>query len=224
MPEERNRIEVDRLAALLFAPEEGSRATLEAEGVRGEVEVVGDVMADANRRFAPLARERFPTGHEPGSYVVATIHREANVSQPRLGRILDGLGLIDEPVVFPAHPRTRGVDRGRAPDARPERGADRTARLPAVRVALVAGTRDRDRLRRPAEGGVLVRRPVRDRAPEHGVGRQPSSWARTRSWTTTPQALAAAVAAARPALTRPPGAVRDGHASERIAAALAARP
>src|ERR1051325_4840946 len=44
MPEERNRIETDKRAALLFAPDERSRGTLEAEGVRGRAEVVGDVM------------------------------------------------------------------------------------------------------------------------------------------------------------------------------------
>src|SRR5215210_8158613 len=47
MPEERNRIEVDRISQLLFAPDEHSRATLEREGVDGRTEVVGDVMRDA---------------------------------------------------------------------------------------------------------------------------------------------------------------------------------
>jgi UDP-N-acetylglucosamine 2-epimerase len=31
------------------------------------------------------------------------------VAQPRLGRILEGLSRIDEPLVFPAHPRTRAA-------------------------------------------------------------------------------------------------------------------
>jgi UDP-GlcNAc3NAcA epimerase len=106
MPEEHNRIETDRLSRLLLCPDERSRATLQAEGVDGRIEVVGDVMYDASLLFAPLARERYDPPHPPKSYVVATIHREANVSQPRLGRILDGLNGLDEPVVFPAHPRT----------------------------------------------------------------------------------------------------------------------
>ena len=106
MPEERNRIAVDRISALLFAPDERSHNTLHAEGVAGEVAVVGDVMADATRLFAPLARERCPITRETGTYLVATIHREANVVQPRLGRIIDGLNRIPEPIVFPAHPRT----------------------------------------------------------------------------------------------------------------------
>jgi UDP-N-acetylglucosamine 2-epimerase len=106
MPEERARIEVDRLATLLLCPDERSAATLRAEGARGRIEVVGDVMADATLRFAPLARERVPPPHAPGTYVVATVHREANVRAERLRRIADGLSRLDEPVVLPAHPRT----------------------------------------------------------------------------------------------------------------------
>lgn len=106
MPEEHNRIAVDGMSTLLLAPDDRSRAILEAEGASGEVAVVGDVMADATRIFAPLARERFPGAREHGSYLVATIHREANVVQPRLGRIVEGLNRIPEPIVFPAHPRT----------------------------------------------------------------------------------------------------------------------
>ena len=107
MPEEHTRIEVDALAALLFCPDERSRETLRDEGVGGQVHVVGDVMADATLRFAPVARERHPIPFAPRSYVVATIHREANVFQPRLGRLVEGLSRIEGPVVFPAHPRTR---------------------------------------------------------------------------------------------------------------------
>ena len=107
MPEERARIEVDRLSWLLFCPDDRSRATLAEEGVLGQAHVVGDVMAEACNRFAPIARERFPIPFEPQSYVVATVHREANVFQPRLGRIMEGLNRLTERIVFPAHPRTR---------------------------------------------------------------------------------------------------------------------
>jgi UDP-GlcNAc3NAcA epimerase len=106
MPEERARIEVDRLAALLLCPDERSAETLRAEGARGRIEVVGDVMADATLRFAPLARARVAPPGPPGTYVVATVHREANVRPERLRRIADGLSRLEEHVVFPAHPRT----------------------------------------------------------------------------------------------------------------------
>jgi UDP-GlcNAc3NAcA epimerase len=113
MPEEHNRIEVDRISALLLTPDERSRDVLRDEGVTGRIEVVGDVMADANFRLAPIARERSPIlaamELEPGEYAVATVHREANVRPGRLARILEGLDRIDEPVIFPAHPRTSAV-------------------------------------------------------------------------------------------------------------------
>ncbi len=106
MPEEHARIEVDGLASLLLCPDERSAETLRAEGAGGRIEVVGDVMADATLRFAPVARARVPPPHDPGTYVVATVHREANVRPERLRRIADGLSRLDEPVVLPAHPRT----------------------------------------------------------------------------------------------------------------------
>src|SRR5437764_3037681 len=95
MPEERNRIEVDRLAALLLCPDERAAETLAAEGVAGRREVVGDVMGDATMQLAPVARNRSTLLErlelEPGGYLVATIHREANPAQPRPGRTLEGL-------------------------------------------------------------------------------------------------------------------------------------
>jgi len=110
MPEERNRIAVDRVSALLLCPDERSAETLRGEGVGGRIEVVGDVMADACFRLSPIARARSGIlgrlGLAPGGYIAATIHREANVQLPRLRRIVAGLSLIEEPVVFPAHPRT----------------------------------------------------------------------------------------------------------------------
>ena len=70
-------------------------------------------MADAAARFGPLARERSTIldllGLEPGGYVLATVHREANIRPERLRRILAGLGRSSLPVVLPAHPRTRDV-------------------------------------------------------------------------------------------------------------------
>ena len=83
-------------------------------------------MADANRQLAPIARDRSrildDLGVERGRYLVATVHREANVSPERLTRITDGLSRLPESVVFPAHP-------GRAPPSQVT-----LCRLPHVRV------------------------------------------------------------------------------------------
>jgi UDP-N-acetylglucosamine 2-epimerase len=81
--------------------------------VSGHAEVVGDVMADACFRLTPIALQRAQTlgalGLEPGRYLLLTLHREANTRQPRLGRIVEGLNRLEEPIVFPVHPRTRAA-------------------------------------------------------------------------------------------------------------------
>jgi UDP-GlcNAc3NAcA epimerase len=113
MPEERNRIAVDRLASLLFCPDERSARHLEVEGVTGARVVVGDVMADASRVFTPTAIARSHVlerlGLDPGRFVLVTVHREANVQPERLARIVEALDRLDDPIAFPAHPRTREV-------------------------------------------------------------------------------------------------------------------
>jgi UDP-N-acetylglucosamine 2-epimerase len=103
MPEERNRIAVDQLAALLLCPDERSAAQLAREGVSGERVVVGDVMADATRLFAPLA----PELAFPRPYTVLTIHRAANTAPERLRAIVAAIAESDAHFVFPVHPRTR---------------------------------------------------------------------------------------------------------------------
>jgi UDP-N-acetylglucosamine 2-epimerase len=113
MPEERNRIAIDRISTLLFCPDERSAAQLASEGVGGRLEVVGDVMADANRIFAPIARARSrileTLGVAPRGYALVTVHREANVGRERLTRIASALDALELPFVFPAHPRTRAA-------------------------------------------------------------------------------------------------------------------
>src|SRR4051812_18752413 len=105
MPEERNRIEVDRMAALLLCPDERSATQLASEGIGGTVDVVGDVMADATRIFAPIARER--TDERGGAYAALTIHRQANTEPGRLRDIVAALAGAKTHFVFPVHPRTR---------------------------------------------------------------------------------------------------------------------
>ena len=110
MPEELNRMVVDRVSTLLFAPTEIAATNLQREGIVDGVRIVGDVMLDANLRLAPIARERSQAlaelGIDPGSYFLATVHREANVREPALGNIVQALNALEQPVVFPLHPRT----------------------------------------------------------------------------------------------------------------------
>jgi UDP-GlcNAc3NAcA epimerase len=113
MPEELNRVLVDRVSSLLFAPSDSAVRNLQAEGIIEGVHDVGDVMLDANLRLAPIARERSQAlelaGVEAGAYALATVHREANTTPPALGRIVEALNAVADQVVFPLHPRTAGA-------------------------------------------------------------------------------------------------------------------
>ena len=220
MPEERNRIEVDRIAALLLCPDERSAATLAAEGVGGRREVVGDVMYDASLALAPIARrrsnalDRFDVS--PGGYVLATVHREANVQPERLARIVEGLNRLGEPIVFPAHPRTRAAVAGLAPHVRltdPLGYLDFAALAQQARVILTDS------------GG------LQKEAYWYGVPcvtlRPSTEWVDTVEVGANvlvdddPDAIVAAVAHATMPEERPP-LYGDGRASERVAAVLAA--
>jgi UDP-GlcNAc3NAcA epimerase len=109
MPEERNRIETDKRAHLLFCPDERSREMLAGEGVAGQAEVVGDVMADATRVFTPIARERAGVQTPSNPYAVLTIHREANTEPERLQELISHINGTGWTFVFPVHPRTQKV-------------------------------------------------------------------------------------------------------------------
>jgi UDP-N-acetylglucosamine 2-epimerase len=220
MPEEHNRIEVDASADILLCPDDRSRAQLEQEGVRGRVEVVGDVMADAGRLFAPIARERVAPPHDPGTYVVATIHREANVRSPRIDRIVAGLGGLDEPVVFPAHPRTRAAIT-----------AGGLVLAPHVELVEPLGYLAFSSAASQARVIVTDSGGLQKEAYWYGVpcvtARPSTEWVDTvEAGANTlvdddPEAMVAAVAAARMPAERPV-LYGDGHAAERIAALLAA--
>jgi UDP-N-acetylglucosamine 2-epimerase len=219
MPEEHNRIETDRLSQLLFAPDERSRAILEQEGVDGRIEVVGDVMMDANLRLAPIARERSSIlrrlGLAPGDYVVVTLHREANVVEPRLGRILEGLNRLDEHVVFPAHPRTRAALKGQS--------------FPGLTLLEPLGYLDFAALASQARVIITDSGGLQKEAYWYGVPcvtlRPSTEWKDTVEVGANvlvdddPDAIAAAAAAARMPEDRPK-LYGDGHAADRIAAVL----
>jgi UDP-N-acetylglucosamine 2-epimerase len=112
MPEEHNRVLTDHCANLLLCPTHSAANNLAREGILRSVEVVGDPMYDAVLQFSHIARERSTIlrerGLRPKSYLLATVHRACNTDQPKnLRAILDALGRIGEPVIFPVHPRTR---------------------------------------------------------------------------------------------------------------------
>lgn len=218
MPEEHNRVETDRLAHLLLCPDERSTLNLRREGVSGRIEIVGDVMYDASLLFAPIARKRHDPPYEPGTYVVATIHRQANVFQPRLGRIVEGLNRIAEPVVFPAHPRTRETIR-----------RERLPLAPQVRLVEPLGYLEMTALVSQARVVVTDSGGLQKEAYWYGVpcvtARPSTEWVDTVEVGANvlvdddPDLLAAAVARARLPEDRPT-LYGDGRASSRIAELL----
>lgn len=111
MPEEINRVVTDHLSSFLFCPTARTVANLAKEGITAGVHMVGDVMFDTFLAQFPKAEARSQVlqvlGLTPGTYLVATIHRAANTDRPdRLAVILEVMEALDEPVVFPVHPRT----------------------------------------------------------------------------------------------------------------------
>ena len=111
MPEELNRVLTDHASDLLLCSSEAPAETLRGEGVRAEIEVVGDVMVDVARLLGPRAAartevlERF--GVVAGGYALATAHRAGNVDDPaRLAALVALLAAVPGPVVLPLHPRT----------------------------------------------------------------------------------------------------------------------
>jgi UDP-N-acetylglucosamine 2-epimerase (non-hydrolysing)/UDP-GlcNAc3NAcA epimerase len=112
MPEELNRVLTDHAGDLLLCSTQTAVANLERESARGEVHLVGDVMADVSLAFREIAAERSTIvaelGLEPGGYLAVTAHRAGNVDDPaRLALLVELLAALPGPVVFPAHPRTR---------------------------------------------------------------------------------------------------------------------
>ena len=112
MPEEVNRVIADHVSSLLLCPSDTAVANLAAEGILEDVHLVGDVMLDvlqwARRRVdaRPAILDRL--GLTRKRYLLATVHRAENTDDGgRLSRIVRALNAIEEPVVFPVHPRTR---------------------------------------------------------------------------------------------------------------------
>lgn len=114
MPEERNRIQTDALADLLFVTEQAGLDNLYREGICAErIYFVGNVLIDALMEYRPQANALNTVGTmglTSDSYVLMTMHRPGNVdSEAGLQRILR---IVEDTasrktVLFSLHPRTR---------------------------------------------------------------------------------------------------------------------
>jgi UDP-GlcNAc3NAcA epimerase len=218
MPEERNRIEVDRISTLLLCPDERSAEQLASEDVAGRREVVGDVMADAARVFLPIARSRVAPLQE--EYAVLTLHREANTEPGRLRRLMAAVAASPWTFVFPVHPRTRHVAREHGIDFGPNvRALEPLGYLEMLSLLAGAG-------RVVTDSGGLQKEAYWLHVPCVTL-RANTEWvdtvrvgANTLVDPAAPEGLPDALAAAR-FPDDAPTLYGDGHASERIAALLA---
>jgi UDP-N-acetylglucosamine 2-epimerase (non-hydrolysing) len=114
MPEEINRLVTDTLGDLLLVSEPAGEENLRREGIAdGRIRYVGNVMIDTLVRELPAALALDAAaglGLPAAGCAYVTLHRPSNVDDPgRLARLVAMLRSLGErlPVVFPVHPRTR---------------------------------------------------------------------------------------------------------------------
>ncbi len=254
MPEELNRLVVDRVSWLLICPTTLALDNLAREGVEAGPDLagddgweclsaalplrverdhplalrLGDVMYDAALIHARRARERSSVLRRldlvPQGYLLATIHRAENTDHPgRLEAIWRGLCLAaeNEPVVWPVHPRTRAALRslglwGRGPESlmtlQPVGYLDMVALEQAARVIITDS------------GGVqkeafFFGRPCLTVREETEWGELlEAGW--NRLVPAEAEAIAGALARARPPEQAPPRLYGDGRAGEKTVALL----
>lgn len=120
MPEELNRILVDRISDVLLCPTTSSIKNLNDEGIVDGLEgrVVkwtGDLMIellDINRQHViAIGQENLNKilGENFGKYILATIHRASNTNYTNLAKIFNAMEKFGKQIVIPIHPRTAKI-------------------------------------------------------------------------------------------------------------------
>ncbi|MBP7433110.1 UDP-N-acetylglucosamine 2-epimerase (non-hydrolyzing) [bacterium] len=119
MPEEINRIIVDRISNILFCPTDTAVLNLKEEGFFNfgtKIVKSGDVMYDAAIFYAQKSARKslivIDRALRTNDFVLATIHRAENTDDNiRLSSILRALNKIAEKqrVILPLHPRTKKI-------------------------------------------------------------------------------------------------------------------
>ena len=227
MPEELNRVIADHASSLLLCSSEAAVSNLEREAVAGEVELVGDVMVDVALSVQPAARARgdlvLARGVQPGGYVLVTAHRAGNVDDPvRLRALVDLLLALPHPIVLALHPRTRQRLKDADLLALLETGAVVTAPLGYVEItALMCNARAV-----LTDSGGLQKEAYLAGVPCVTL-RSSTEWTETvdAGWNTLVDldAEAAVSAVERKPPAERPSLYGDGHAGERVVAALRLR-
>ncbi|UCE43778.1 MAG: UDP-N-acetylglucosamine 2-epimerase (non-hydrolyzing) [Candidatus Bathyarchaeota archaeon] len=116
MPEEHNRVMIDHISDLLFAPTEESKRNLVEEKVEGKRFVTGNTIVDAIEQNVVIAKAKSKIkeelGLKRGNYFLLTLHREENIDfKENLVDILKGIKMVAKVsnfgIIFPIHPRTK---------------------------------------------------------------------------------------------------------------------
>lgn len=111
--EEINRTVADHCSDFLFCPIKRAADNLIREGIGKErIFVTGDVTYDAyiaNSKVADKYNTLSELGVRPDNYIICTLHRAETVDiYQRLCEVVDTITEIEEIIIFPAHPRTKG--------------------------------------------------------------------------------------------------------------------
>jgi UDP-N-acetylglucosamine 2-epimerase len=112
MPEENNRILTDHLARYLFAPTKNAKKILRIENARGKIYYTGDLSVEILSKIkqkSDRSNVLESLAIKSKSYLLLTMHRAENTnSKECLIHLLKTFeSLIDLPIVFPIHPRTK---------------------------------------------------------------------------------------------------------------------
>ncbi len=107
MPEEHNRIVVDHISKLLFAPTQTTKNNLISEKVHGRSFVTGNTVIDAINLFSKISKKQSKLSIDIDDYALMTLHRAENVDNKNtLLAVTKAIIDSNEKVVFPVHPRT----------------------------------------------------------------------------------------------------------------------
>ncbi len=112
MPEEINRILVDRISQFLFAPTEDSVKNLISEGIdKKRIFLVGNVMVETLLSHLEKSKKSNILSQlslESKAYGLMTIHRAENTSESeKIIKIFELLKKSDHNIIVPIHPRTK---------------------------------------------------------------------------------------------------------------------
>ncbi|QLH04001.1 UDP-N-acetylglucosamine 2-epimerase (non-hydrolyzing) [Nitrosopumilus oxyclinae] len=108
MPEEHNRIAVDHISELLFAPTQNTKLNLKSEKVHGKIFVTGNTVIDAINIYSKISKKKSKISIPSSDFILLTLHRSENVDNKKiLSSIIKGLIDSNENIIFPIHPRTK---------------------------------------------------------------------------------------------------------------------